>query len=332
MQGSLLVVVAAVVAAGAALTGWWFGISRRRKAETELGIQALAQMKWRDGIALVLESLYRDGYRKTEAAKPQGDGGSEFLLTRGEDRVLLGYKHGTAYRLSEANIGEFVNALHLRGARSGILVTLGSLDAAAIAAARAWDMQLIDGAALWAKVRQLIQPQMLDQVRSQASRRTRNGLWIGLALSLVAGAAVYAAVVLTGSVPPPEAVVRPVAEHRQAPVAMAASTPRSDAAMLTKLNATARAMADAAKLSSVEREQRRADIVRKIALLPEIDTASWSAQRALLVTLNKTNGKDKALLDEVCRIVTQYEELRFTRVQLDAPSNSGLAVRWRLCE
>lgn len=332
MQGSLLVVVAAVVAAGVALTAWWFGISRRRKAETELGIQALARMKWRDGVALVLESLYRDGYRQTAVAKSQGDGGTEFLLTRGEDRVLLGYKHGTTYRLSEANIGEFVNALHLRGARSGILVTLGSLDAAAIAAARAWSVQLIDGPGLWPKVRQLIQPQMLDEVRSQASRRTRNGLWIGLTLSVVAGAAVYVAVGLTGSAPPPEAVTRPVAKHDPTPAATAPSAPRSDAAMLTKLNATARAMADAAKLSSVEREQRRADIVRKIALLPEIDTASWSAQRTLQVTLNRTDGKDKALIDEVCRIMTQYEELRFTRVQLDPPADSGLAVRWRLCE
>lgn len=332
MQGSLLVAVAATVATGVALTGWWFGISRRRKAETELGIQALAQMKWRDGVALVLESLYRDGYRKTAAAKTQGDGGTEFLLARGEDRVLLGYKHGTAYQLSAANIGEFVNALHLRGARSGILVTLGSLDEAASNAARAWNVQLIDGPALWTKVRQLIQPQMLDQVRGQASRRTRNGLWIGLALSFVAGAAAYAALILTGPVPPPEAVAQPAAEHRQAPAVRAPSAPSSDAAMLTKLNATARLMADAAKLSSVEREQRRADIVRKISLLPGIGTASWSAQRTLLVTLNKTDGKDKELIDEVCRIITQYEELRFTRVQLDPAADSGLAVRWRLCE
>lgn len=327
MQGSLLV-VAVVVAAGFALTGWWFGISRRRKAETELGVQALARMKWRDGVALVLELLYRDGYRQTAVAKSQGDGGTEFLLTRGDDRVLLGYKHGTSYRLSESNIGEFVNALHLRGGRSGILVTLGSLDAAAIAAARAWSVQLIDGPGLWWKVRQLIQPQMLDEVRGQASRRTRNGLWIGLVLSFVAGAAVY--VVLRA--PPPEAIVRPVAKQAPAPAAIVASAPRSDAAMLTKLKASAKAMADVAKLSAAERELRRADIVRKIALLPEIGTASWSAQRSLLVTLNKTDGKDKGLVDEVCRIITQYEELRFTRVQIDPPTDSGLAVRWRLCE
>ncbi|MEO7252150.1 MAG: restriction endonuclease [Arenimonas sp.] len=331
MQGSLLVVVAIVVAVGVALTGWWFGISRRRKAETELGIQALAAMKWRDGVALVLELLYRDGYRKTAAAKTQGDDSTEFLLARGDDRVLLGYKHGTAYQLSAANIGEFVNALHLRGARSGILVTLGSLDAAAIAAASAWNVQLIDGSALWTKVRLLIQPAMLDQVRGQASRRTRNGLYFGLALSFLAGAVVYAVAGSTGSALPAAAVARPAAKPAPAPAVIAPSVPGSDAAMLTKLKATARAMADVAKLSDAEREQRRADIVRKIALLPEIDTASWSAQRTLLVTLNRTDGKDKELVDEVCRIMTQYEELRFTRVQLDPPIDSGLAVRWRLC-
>ena len=52
----------------------------------------------------------------------------------------------------------------------------------------------------------------------------------------------------------------------------------------------------------------------------------------MLVTLNRTDGKDKVLIDEICRLITQYEELRYTRVQMEPPAGSNLPVRWRLCD
>ena len=60
------------------------------------------------------------------------------------------------------------------------------------------------------------------------------------------------------------------------------------------------------------------------------DAAAWSAQRTLLLVLNRTDGKDEALIDETCRILLQHEELRYTRIQLNPPADSAQAVRWRL--
>lgn len=330
MSGSLLAVAVAV--AGLALTALWFGISRRRKAETEIGIQSLAHMKWRDCIAVVLEALQREGYRQTADSMATGDGGTEVLLDHGDGKVLLGYKHGTAYRLSDANVREFANALQLRGAAKGILLTLGSAESAAVELARSCDIQLIEGAALWPKVRQFIPPKMLEVVQDQASARTRNGLWAGAVASLLAAAMVY----LFGNSglgqPAPEQAVLPAAAVESASNGENGTSIDSDAVMLKQLNATALAMAEVAKLTSPELAQRRAEAARKISLISQIDRAAWSGQKSLLVRLDKTDGKDKLLIDEVCRILTQYEEMRFTRVQLEPPAGSGLAVRWRLCE
>src|SRR5687768_2612807 len=120
--------VAAVVAVLAAylVSGWWFGVHRRRLAETASGVSALAGMKWRECVGLVLQALGEKGYKEAPASRQPGDGGTEFLLVKGDERCLLSYKHGTAYRLGEANVRDFANAVQLAGANTGILVTLGT--------------------------------------------------------------------------------------------------------------------------------------------------------------------------------------------------------------
>ena len=122
--------VAALLATIAALLAstWWFGVHRRRLAETQAGVQALAGMKWRECAGLVLQAMEEKGYRELPSSRQPGDGGAEFLLVKGDERCLLGYKHGTAYRLGEANVRDFANAVQLQGATSGMLVTLGTAE------------------------------------------------------------------------------------------------------------------------------------------------------------------------------------------------------------
>jgi len=327
MSGSLPAIAVAVV--GLALTILWFGVYQRRAAETRFGVQALANLKWRECVTVILETLQRDGYQLPVSSNARGGSDTEFLLVHGEEKVLLGYKHGTAYQLSEANVREFVNALRLRGARRGILVTLGSTTGQAQQVAKAHDVQLLDGESIWPKVCQFIHPQVLQQVKDEAFAQSRPGLLAGATCSLLVGAAIYAVgrPELSSAVPVQAAKVDAEPTQTTPPAAVS-----SDAAMLERLNATARAMAEVAKLSSTELARRRVDAARQVSQIPQIDAATWSAPRTLLVTLNDTDGKDKPLIDEVCRILVQYEELRFTRVQLEPPSTSGLPVRWRLCE
>lgn len=320
-----------VMVAGVAASALWFGVSRRRKAETALGINAMANMKWRECIAVLLETLRRDGYRLSADSHAVGDGGSEFLLSSGEDKVLLGYKHGTSYRLTEASVREFAQAIKEREASSGILLTLGLAEARAATVAKTHKVELIDGSALWPKVRDFIQPQLLASVQSQAAAKTRKGLWVGTLLSLVAGGLVYYFGVpsLPGRQPASPVATRANSGQQATPAQRAGAG--SDAVMLKELNAAAKALADVAKLSPKQLRGRRAEAVRNVSQIAQVQVAAWAAPRTLLVKMRKTDGKDKVLLDEVCRILTQYEEMRFTRLQLEPPADSGLAVRWRNC-
>jgi hypothetical protein len=327
MSGLVLAILVAV--AGVVASGLWFGVLRRRRAETELGVQALANLKWRDCIAVVIEALHRDGYQRSAVADAPAGGATEVMLTRNGQDVLLEYKHGTAYQLTEANVREFVNNVSLNGAREGILVSLGSAGPGAALVAATHNVQLIGGESLWPKVRNFLVPSLLESVRAQASARTRNGLWAGAAASLLAGGAVYLA--MGGPGESSDVVVAEADVPSAVPVA--AQQSRSDAAMLKQISATAKAMEEVSKLTPEQLAQRRVEAAKRVSALPRVQQAAWSAQRTLLVTLRQSADEqsDNQLLAETCRVLVLQEEMRFTRVQLEA-SNASQRVRWRLCE
>jgi hypothetical protein len=341
-----MTVLAVVVSLlGLVATATWFGVSRRRKEEAELGVEALATMKWRDCIALVLEALHREGYPRAADTQEEA-GATEFMLEHEGARVLLGYKHGTAYRLGEANVREFAANVRMRGAREGILCTLGTLEPDAAAAAEAARVELFDGRALWRKLRPLVPEPMLREVRGDAVGRTRWGLWLGAGGSLLAGLAIFAigqtlATPAVVSAPPHASVATPAAPPvaaDAAPVATGATaasvpSPPSDQAMLRELQDSARRMEEVSQLTPEQRAERRADTARQLKRMGSVDAVSWSGPRTLTLRLNHTDGKDKALLDDVCRAVIQHEELRYTRIQIEPPEGAAQpAVRWRLCE
>ena len=329
MSGMVLAVLAAVV--GVAASGVWF-VLRRRKAETELGVQALANLKWRDCIAVVLEALHRDGYQRSAVAEAPSGGATEVMLTREGQDVLLQYKHGTAYHLTDANVREFVNDIALNGAREGILVTLGSAEPSASRVAATHNVQLISGQALWPKVRNYVLPSLLESVRTQAAGNTRNGLWVGTIASLAVAGLLYVLVgnrgAASGDVEVADAEVAPLHTQERA------RAPGSDSAMLAQINATAKAMEEVAKLTPEQLAKRRVEAARQIAELPRVAQAVWSAPKTLLVNLQVAGDdvKDSQLLGEACRLLVQHEELRFSRVQLESPSDSGRRVRWQRCE
>lgn len=319
-----------VTVLGLAITAVWFGINRRRQAEAELGVQSLARLKWRESIAVVLEALQREGYSIRASATSEG---TETMLDKGRDKVLLDYKHGTAYCLGESSVREFAAQVRMRGAHRGILATLGTLEAGAGGAAAAGDILLIDGPQLWSMVRPFLSDAMLASISNQASAATRKGWWKGVAASILAGAVVYlGSQLLQGPGSEAKAVTGADAQASGSSVnAPAQSAPAQDA-MLRQLNATAAAMAEVEKLTPQQLVLRRASAAKQVAQLAQVNTAAWSAQRTLLLTLNSTDGKDQKLIEEVCRILLQNEEMRYTRIQLDPPEGSTQAVRWRLCE
>ncbi|KFN45278.1 restriction endonuclease [Arenimonas composti] len=323
----LVALVVTVIALG--VSGWWFGVHRRRLAETQAGIAALAGMKWRECAGLVLQALESKGYREAPASRQPGDGGTEFLLDKGSERVLMSYKHGTAYRLGEANVRDFANAVQLAGANSGMLVTLGSAEGFARDIARRFGIELIDGRALWPQMEPFAPAAMVEAIRDQAAGHIRRGQRAGVFASVALGILVFVAGTLGAeeAAPPVAPITGPAIEDTAPAVAAPLSPAEQASAALEELEAVNR-------LSDEERLQRRLAAASAVTTLEEADSAVWSTASTLVVTMTHADGIDLGLVNEACAILTQYEELRYTRLQLEPPASDGgrTPVRWRQCQ
>lgn len=322
-----------------ATSTWWFGVLRRRIAETTAGIRALAGMKWRECAGLVLQALGEKGYVELPSSRQPGDGGTEFLLTKGDERCLLSYKHGTAYRLGEANVRDFANAVQLQGAQTGILVTLGTAEGFARDLARRYGVELIDGRTLWPQVEPFAPPNLVEDIRNEAAAVIRRGQRLGIFASLGLGIAVYL-LLLLNQPPEPLAPVPPIAV--EAPAADASGTPAVAPAPATpqvyqdpasmEANKAMKALEEVAKLSDEQRRQRRLMAAARVADLPQATNAIWSTQSTLLISLVSGDGIDSGIVNDACAVLVEYEELRYSRLQLEPPAGSNVPVRWRQCQ
>jgi restriction system protein len=338
--------VAAVVVTVVALlaSGWWFGVHRRRKAETAEGISALAGMKWRECAGLVLQALAEKGYVEAPSSRQPGDGGTEFLLTKGDERCLLGYKHGTAYRLGEANVRDFANAVQLQGATSGILVTLGTAEAFARDLARRYGVELIDGRSLWPQVEPFAPATLIEDIRHHAAQKNVRGQRLGMIGSVVLGLLVFAVGIVaqpdSGSTPSLEAATAGSAPASGAAAAAPETATATEPATPVKFedeasraaNAALEELKEVAKLTDQERTQRRLVAASRIADLESANNALWSTQSTLSISLVRADGIDSGIVNQACAILTEYEELRYTRLQLEPPANADVPVRWRQCQ
>ncbi|MEO8001886.1 MAG: restriction endonuclease [Arenimonas sp.] len=306
---------------------WWFGIVKRRQAEIQTGVTSLAAMKWRECVGLVIQSLEKEGYREEISSRQPGDGGTEFLLKKGSALTLLSYKHGTAYHLGEANIRDFANGVQLIGASKGILVTLGTIESMAKDVAGRYDIQVIDGVALWPRIEGFLSSNTLDTVRQQASVQTKSKVQIGAAISVGLTILCFFAF---GGLSSGNADDASNAGMQAAQTAAAAQNKPVDPTT-AKLNATAKAMEEVDKLTDKQLAKRKADTAQSIAAMPAVKSALWYSASTLQVNLNTEKNDDKALIDEICRILTMREELRYTRLQLEPPQGSTVPVRFRQC-
>ena len=336
----LLAAIVATLAAFATST-WWFGVLRRRIAETTAGIRALAGMKWRECAGLVLQALGEKGYVEMPSSRQPGDGGTEFLLTKGDERCLLGYKHGTAYRLGEANVRDFANAVQLQGAQSGILVTLGTAEGFARDLARRYGVELIDGRSLWPQVEPFAPPNLVEAIRSEAAAEIRRGQRLGIFASLGLGLLVYAVGLLgqpSEPLPPvatgAPAAATPTASDSAAPASATEScaAPVFQDPASVEANKAMKALEEIAKLTDEQRAQRRLMAAARVADLPQATQALWSTQSTLVISMVSGDGIDSGVVNDACAVLVEYEELRFTRLQLEPPPGSNAPVRWRQCQ
>ena len=280
---------------------------RLPREEVAAGIAALAGMRWRDFMHLVLAAMNQRGYERVFEPGATGDE-SDYLLERDGQRWLLSAKHGTAYVLGSTTIAELAREMRMRGATGGLLVTPGRLAPEAHALANAQRIELLDGPALWPELKRLLPAQERDQIVAPTlatSRRRAGFAWLAaVAVGVLVG-------LLLQQASSPEQEQAAQIAVRRAPVlpvpVVAAPVIPTDPAEL---------------------ERRRRDVAIAVATVRGVDKAMWSTQSTLLVYLAQDLPDP---MGDICPLLERYDELAASRVQLQPPTGSERPVRFRQC-
>lgn len=319
---------------------------RLPREEAAAGVAALAGMRWRDFIHLVLDALIRRGYERTFEPSSAGEEG-DYILERSGQRFLLSSKHGAAYVLGSTAIAEFANAIRMHNLAGGLLVTPGQFAPEARPLARAQRIELIDGPTLWPELRPLLPEEQRDAISAPSKARSRQQVLMAWVLGLMLGLVLFMLMRREHPETAPDVSDRPVAAT-PAPAPAPATTsppgiaPASDAAPpapasvakpTTPMPAPAQTPAGTAAPTaegdaSADLMRRRKAIAAAIASLPLVDRAVWETQSTLLVQLVDDTSDP---LPSICPLLVQDDELGATRLQLQPPAGSRKPVRFVQC-
>jgi len=288
---------------------------RLPREESAAGVAALAGMRWRDFIHLVLDALIRRGYERVFEPQAAGEEG-DYVLERDGQRFLLSSKHGAAYVLGSTAIAEFANVIRMRGVAGGLLVTPGQFAPEARPLARAQRIELLDGPTLWPELRPLLPEAQRAVVSAPSQARTRRLTILAWSGALVVGAAVF------------------VLGHREDNIESPTTTVSPKVIGSTPVNAPGRKAQEGVIPAASQRDdaalllRHRTDVAATISTLPGIDRANWETQSTLLVHLLDDQTDP---LPVICPQLERYEALAATRLQLQPPQGSVRPVRFVQC-
>lgn len=291
----------------------WLWLVHSRKLVTTFGLKTLAAMRWRESSRFVIEALEAQGFSASRLS-PDADRGqnADLLLNRGDQTWLLSFKQGVDYRVDLKMVSQIAAAVRDSNASGGIIATLGTIHSDV--RRHPQDVELIDGVTLWPLISPLLPPSLHTDLTARARRRTVRATGVVWVVALLLG--------LVASLLIPDAIIDPAgstANDGTAGMAPAMTPPSevSDPAPATGLP----------MVSSIE-EQRR-DSARAVAALPGIDRASWATQSTLVALVREDASKSQ--IDGICKVLGPYEELRYSRVQLQPPPGSAAPVRFVQC-
>lgn len=300
------------------------GLWRSGAREAAAGMVALCGLKWREFAHVVEDLLQERGFSRSTEERSPGDGGFDLLMTRGSSRYLVSCKNGAAHHTNETLVRELANQVQLQGADGAVLATSGRVEPTAMKAASDRRVEILAGSDLWRQAKPFVPHDLRLEVENRSRTEMLKRAGLSLVLALVAGLVVSTMIPVgtesSEAAAPARASVPRAApsEARPATVAPAAALPQID--------------------SSLTEEQlaaRRAAVAMEIRNNPVIANAAWSSKATLVVSLRQA-GADvpDALFDEICRIVLQHEEQRYTRLQIESPAaeeGAAATVRWRQC-
>ncbi|MGA6540201.1 MULTISPECIES: restriction endonuclease [Stenotrophomonas] len=305
---------------------------KRRQKETQLGLNALAGMHWRDFSEIVRRAMREQrGLKDVPGeADDSREPRSDFMMDDGQHRWLVSCKHGRAYRIGTAAVNELGAAARLAGARGGVLITEGRVERDGRLAAEKQGVEVLDGHLLWPLLKPYLPGDMEARVQAGARREAIRRISIAALGSLTLGLLVGmgyltsrlehgAAVAPPAVAPVPAPAAMPAPAPAPAPVAAAPAPPAPVAPPAPAMEANP----DTATLDRYQQELSRA-----LAGQPGVASGIWLTRQTLAI--NRTGEIDQ-VWPLICAEVTRYPALRTVRIQLNPRPGVDEPVRWRQC-
>ena len=314
----------------------YFWLIKRKRKETQLGLNALAGMHWREFSLIVRRAMHEQrGLQDVpDEAVDSREPRSDFLMHDGPQRWLLSCKHGRAYRIGTAAVNELGAAARLAGARGGILITEGKVERDGRIAAEKQSVEVLDGPLLWPLLKPYLPGDMEARVeagaRGEALRRisiaalgaATLGLMVGLG-SLTAGLETEWADDETGVAAPAAAKAPAPAGTQPTPATPAPAAPETAGRAADAAPPAMEANPDDATLDRYQQE-----LSRNVASRPGVASGIWLTRQTLAI--NRT-GEIDTIWPLICEEVTRYPALRTVRIQLNPRPGVDEPVRWRQC-
>lgn len=152
--GEWLVPLLCMAAAALSLFGKWRRQALLQHARSAPANATLDGLTWQQFEQLVGAAYREQGYTVTETGGGGPDGGVDLQLTKGRERFLVQCKHWRAQTVGVAIVRELYGVMTARGATGGLVITSGKFSADARAFAEGRNIELINGGALTALIRQ----------------------------------------------------------------------------------------------------------------------------------------------------------------------------------
>ena len=317
MASWILGLALGVLAAVLAVAYLW--LVRRPETENAAGLRAVADLRWREFATIVGQAMQQRGLR--DAVQGHEHGSEQMMMTDGDSLWLLSCKHGMAYQLGASSVEELASAMHLAGARNGILLTEGRAGRDALAAAAGYGIEVIDGRRLWHLLKPFMPAATTARIVSMADAQAKRHTLIALGGALALGLVVTVLPWPWGRPDETPRSAAPAAAQVAAPATPAQVDP--GVAMAPAGDGSIQANPDPATESRYQ-----ADIARTLTMVPGITRAYWLTRATLVID---RTGTDQLVRPFNCGELERYPSLRTVRVQLNPRPDSDDQVRWRQC-
>ena len=316
-----LIAVLVTIAVGL-LASTFFGVWQRGKAEARAGTEAMCSFKWRDYAHLVEDILIERGFRRAGGERRPGDGGFDLMMERGNAKYIVSCKNGATHEVNEKEVANLATVMQMNGAEGAVLATTGTADAGALRMAAHRRIEILAGEDLWKQARPWLPHDVREDVQDEARAELKKLGIFSTGLGVAAGALALFLVPM----------LQQAALDREAE--RAAAEPAEQVEEFENDDREAGGLPLPPDLTEDEAIARRAQAAMDLRGVPNVLNATWSTRSTLVVTLKAGTAHSVNLPQQLCERILQFEELRYTRMQIETPgedTDAPPAVRWRQC-